>query len=596
MSRASTNDPRAFYHRVETGPVNARKTKLGKIRLNRMSINPKALSEQREKFKKQLFGEKHLLYTLIDNIPDFIYIKDRDSKFIVANRKIMDVHGLGSRDQLIGKSDHDFYPRELADKYRRNEQAIIRTGKPLINHEERSLDEHGNEIYLSTTKIPLHDDAGQIIGIAGIGRDITEKRKAGEKLLDHADQLQQINALLEEKQEEIQQQAEELSAQADNLRLINQELEKLSVAVSETDNVVIILDAAGNFEWVNNSFTRVYGYTLDQFIAERGRNILQGSHHPEIEEILAECRDSGRTIRYQTQCRDKNGHVIWTQSTLTPVLNADSQIIRFVAIDTDITTLKKAQEMINAQKAEIEMQRDKLEKANITKDKFFSIIAHDLKNPFHSIMGFTDLLIKNYHDFGDVKKQEFLGLIHESSQYANNLLDNLLHWSRAQTERIKYSPIKFDLHSLVNEIQRMLHGNAEKKHLAVLNLVPEASYVYADKNMIHTVLRNLVSNSIKYTPEEGTVAVEAVPAADFIRVSVMDNGVGIPLDKQGKLFRFGEIHSTSGTAGEPGTGLGLIICYEFIKKHGSKLSFTSAPGKGTTFTFDLPGQEASMNA
>jgi len=553
------------------------------------------LAEQTVKDMKQLLDEKHLLYTLIDNMPDFIYLKDTDSKFIVANQKLIDVHHLKSRDQLIGKSDHDFYPRELADKYRWNEQAIIRTGKPLINHEERSLDEKGNDIYLSTTKIPLHDADGKIIGIVGIGRDITDKRKAEGKLLDHAEQLQQINALLEEKQEEIQQQSEELSAQADNLRMANQELEKLSVAVSETDNVVIILDAEGNFEWVNNSFTTIYGYTLDQFIEERGKNILEGSHHPQIEDILASCRDSGKTIRYQTETMDKDGNVIWTQSTLTPVLNADKQIIRFVAVDTDITAVKKAQYMVNTQKAEIELQRDQLEKANITKDKFFSIIAHDLKNPFHSIMGFTDLLIKNYNDFEDIKKLEFLGLINESSQYANNLLDNLLHWSRTQTERIKYSPIKFDLHSLVNEIQHMLHGNAEKKQLAFLNLVPEASYVYADKNMIHTVLRNLVSNSIKFTPAEGTISVEAVPGEEIIHVKVKDNGVGIPLDKQSKLFSFGEFHSTSGTAGEPGTGLGLIICFEFIKKHGRELSLSSESGKGTSFTFDLASQEPSMN-
>jgi PAS domain S-box-containing protein len=553
------------------------------------------LAEQKDIGTKQLFDEEHLLYTLIDNMPDFIYIKDTDSNFIVANQKIMDVHGLKSRDQLIGKSDHDFYPKELADKYRWHEQTIIRTGKPLINHEERSLDEEGNEIYLSTTKIPLHGADEKIIGIVGIGRDITDKRKSEEKLLDHADELQHINALLEEKQEEIQQQAEELSAQADNLRMANQELEKLTVAVSETDNVVIILDADGNFEWVNNSFTRVYGYTLDQFVRERGKNILDGSHHPEIEEILAKCRDSGKTVRYQTETEDKDGHVIWTQSTLTPVLNADKQIIRFVAVDTDITAVKKAQMMINTQKAEIELRRDQLEKANITKDKFFSIIAHDLKNPFHSIMGFTDLLLKNYHDFEDIKKKEFLGLINESSQYANNLLDNLLHWSRTQTDRIKYSPIKFDLHSLVNEIQHMLHGNAEKKQLALLNLVPEASYVYADKNMINTVLRNLVSNSIKFTPEDGTISVEAAPEKESIHVTVKDNGVGIPLDKQGMLFSFGEFHSTSGTAGEPGTGLGLIICNEFIKKHGGELRLSSESGKGTSFTFDLASQEPSIN-
>jgi two-component system sensor histidine kinase/response regulator len=141
----------------------------------------------------------------------------------------------------------------------------------------------------------------------------------------------------------------------------------------------------------------------------------------------------------------------------------------------------------------------------------------------------------------------------------------------------------------------MLHGNTEKKQLALLNLVPEASYVYADKNMIHTVLRNLVSNSIKFTPAEGTISIEAVPKEEFIHIIVKDNGVGIPLDKHGKLFSFEEFHSTSGTAGEPGTGLGLIICFEFIKKHGRELSFSSESGKGTSFTFDLASYEPSIN-
>jgi PAS domain S-box-containing protein len=549
------------------------------------------LAAQSGNGKKQLFGETQLLYTLIDNMPDFIFIKDTDGRFIVGNKKIVDVHGLKSRDQLIGKSDHDFYRRELADKFRRHEQTILSTGKPLIDHEEKGLDEHGNEIHLSTTRIPLYDEGGNIVGIVGIARDITEKKAAEEKLVDHANQLQQINTILEEKQEEIQQQAEELSAQADHLRLVNQELEKLSAAVRETDNVVIILDAHGNFEWVNESFTRVYGYSLEEFIKERGKNILEGSHHQGIKEILARCRDERTTVRYQTEAVDKNGHAIWTQSTLTPVLNADRQITRFVAIDTDITAIKRAQEMIGAQKAEIELQRDQLEKANITKNKFFSIIAHDLKNPFHSILGFTDLLIKNYDEFDDGRKQEFLSLINESSQFANNLLDNLLYWSRTQTDRIKYSPIRFDLHSLVNEIQQMMHGNAEKKQLALLNLVPEATYVYADRNMIHTVLRNLVSNAIKFTPAEGTISVGAEPEGDLTHVNVKDNGVGILPDKQDKLFVFGAFHSTPGTAGEPGTGLGLVICYEFIRKHGGELRFTSESGKGTTFTFGLPARE-----
>ncbi len=539
----------------------------------------------------ELFDEHQLLHAIIDNMPDFIYIKDRSSKFILANQKLARTQGLKSGKQMIGKTDHDYFPGELANKYYLNEQEIMSSGKPLINHEEKCLDEEGSEIYLSTTKIPLKNKKGEIIGIVGIGRDITDRKKAEVNLIKHAEQVQQVNTLLEEKQEMIQQQAEELTAQADNLSIANLEMQKLSVVASETDNVVIILDADSNFEWVNKSFTHVYGATLKEFIQERGKNILEGSYNPYIRDIMGKCRKSRQTIRYQSEASDKNGNKIWTQSTLTPVLDKENNIIRFVAIDTDITALKKAQEMISQQKTELEEHGKQLEKANITKDKFFSIIAHDLNNPFHSIMGFTDLMVKNYDTIEDDKKREYLGLIHDSSQFAHNLLENLLNWSRTQTDRIKFNPSRMELHSSVQEIQQFLSTSLEKKKIHLENLVPEGTFALADQNMIQTVLRNLLGNAIKFTPRNGSITVSAETSDDKVLVSVKDTGIGIPGEQQKKLFRFGEFHTSVGTDGEQGTGLGLLICFEFIKKHGGTLQFTSRSGKGTTFSFDIPNTD-----
>ena len=534
------------------------------------------------------FDEGKLLHTLIDNMPDHIYIKDRSSKFILANQKIARTHGLRSGKEMIGKSDHDFYPRELADKYYRNEQDIIRSGEPLIGIEEKALDEAGNEIYLSTTKIPFRDGDGNITGIVGIGRDITTRKQAETKLLEHTEELQHVNALLEEKQEEVQHQAEELAAQAENLQMVNLELEKLTVAVSETDNVVLILDAEGNFEWVNKSFTRVYGLTLEQYIRKHGRNLLEGSFNPQIAEILLKCRESGKTIRYQSEATDRDGNRIWTQSTLTPVFDENREVVRYVAIDADITALKKAEELINRQKNELEVRGKQLEEANITKDKFFSIIAHDLKNPFHSILGFTDLMARNYDEIDDERKREYLGLINESSQHAHNLLENLLNWSRTQTDRINYNPDRMALNPSVEEILRILQGSYQKKNLSLENLVPADLMVQADSNMIQTVLRNLLSNAIKFTPDEGRITINAEIRNRRVVVSIKDSGTGIRPEDQPKLFRFGEFHTTRGTDGEQGTGLGLLICHEFIKKHGGSLGLESEPGAGSIFYFDIP--------
>jgi PAS domain S-box-containing protein len=540
-----------------------------------------------------LEDEGHLLRVLIDHIPDHIYIKDRRSRFILANQKLAQVHHLKSPEEILGKSDHDYYPEKLADKYFRDEQEIMKSGKPMINQEELSMDERGNDIFLASTKIPLKNKDGDIIGIVGIGRDITHHIRAETRLVERSENLENVNKLLEEKQEEITHQSEELLSQAENLMHANQDLEKLTIAVSETDNVVIIMDAEGNLEWVNKSFTRIYGLSLEEWIRERGKNILKGSFNPNISDILEKCRKTKKPVRYQSQANNKDGKEIWTQSTLTPVLDNDGSITRFVTIDTDITALKIAQELINYQREELEKQTEELEKANITKDKFFSIIAHDLKNPFHAILGFSDVLSSNFNSIPDEKKQEYLGMIHDSAEFARALLENLLNWSRSQSGSIQYNPAPLDLSDVVAEIHHALRASMEKKHLSFENRVPEGSVVLADVNMIQTIFRNLISNAIKFTPEGGSISVSAEKAGGFLSVSVSDTGIGIPEAARAKLFSFGEFHSTAGTGGEQGTGLGLVISRDFIIKHGGELSLNSAEGRGSTFTFTLPLEDNS---
>ena len=492
---------------------------------------------------------------------------------------------------MRGKTDYDYYPKEMASKFYWDEQEIITSGKPLVGHEEKGLNEKGEVVYISTTKIPLRNKEGKIIGIVGIGRDITERKKVEEKLVEHAEELQHANALLEEKQEEIYQQSEELASQAESLNKANHELEKLSVVARETDNVVIILDKDGNFEWVNHSFTKIYGKTLEEFVKEKGKNILESSFNPHINEIVEKCRKNKETVRYQSEEKLNNGKTVWMQSTLTPILDDEKNIIRFVGVDSDITAIEKAQELISRQKEEIEDQRDKLEEINRTKDKFFSIIAHDLKNPFHSILGFTDLLAKNYSEIEDDNKLEYIGLIHESSQYAFDLLENLLHWSRSQTGSITFSPSKIDISGIIEDNRHMLNASLKKKGLSFSNKIPEGIIVHADKNMVNTVVRNLVNNAIKFTREGGSIRISHEMVDRYIAIHVTDTGVGMEEEVMDKLFNLENFYTSAGTAGETGTGLGLIVCKEFVKKHSGEISVKSRPGEGSTITFTLPADQ-----
>ncbi|MGE5362901.1 MAG: ATP-binding protein [Bacteroidota bacterium] len=230
---------------------------------------------------------------------------------------------------------------------------------------------------------------------------------------------------------------------------------------------------------------------------------------------------------------------------------------------------------------------DELKDLNASKDKFFSIIAHDLRSPFSGLLGFSNMLLD---DFDKLSKEEIKNFtIHINSYTKNlyNLTENLLQWSRLQTGKLDYQPIRVDLHDMVADALNILMANALKKSITLENSVPEDTLVWGDQNMLRSVIQNLVSNAIKFTNTEGTVAISCFESNEFYEIWVKDNGIGIRTEDQDKIFRIDTTHSTLGTAQEKGTGLGLILCRDLITKHGGNIWLESEPGEGSTFKFTL---------
>jgi signal transduction histidine kinase len=233
-------------------------------------------------------------------------------------------------------------------------------------------------------------------------------------------------------------------------------------------------------------------------------------------------------------------------------------------------------------------QKEKLDELNATKDKFFSILAHDLKNPFASLYSLSQVVEENFHNFDDEDKLISLKRIHQSTELIYNLLENLLTWSKSQSGRIEYTPSEFNLSTLIQE-NINLHGiSAEKKGIRLSSNVNEALNAYADPQMINTVLRNLVNNAVKFTDSGKEIEVNAREQEKFLEVEVKDQGVGISPENQEKLFRIDVKYKTTGTSGEKGTGLGLILCHEFIKRNYGTIWSRSVLGKGTSFYFTIP--------
>ncbi len=243
---------------------------------------------------------------------------------------------------------------------------------------------------------------------------------------------------------------------------------------------------------------------------------------------------------------------------------------------------------IEEQSKVIISKNQELKELNMTKDKFFSIIGHDLGNQFNVIVGFSELLVSSFRNLDAMKIQYHLTNIYNSSRHASELLENLLTWAKIQTKDIKYHPEVFDIHARIIESIEFLEGFSAKKKIKIKVSVKEEILIYADVNMFSTVIRNLVANAIKFTHEKGQVVIYLRRKENFCEITVKDNGVGISAENIQKIFRIDSNHSTLGTNGEKGTGLGLILCKEFIEKHNGQIWVESVVGKGSQFVFTLP--------
>ncbi len=249
---------------------------------------------------------------------------------------------------------------------------------------------------------------------------------------------------------------------------------------------------------------------------------------------------------------------------------------------------KKLNIQLVNQKKEIEEYASKLHELNAAKDKFFTIIAHDLKNPFHSIIGITNLLVNDPHELSNEEKSLTYRMIYDTSKNAYALLGNLLQWAQSQTGRIEFVATQFYLREVIDKSTALLQGLANEKSIGLHVEIPPDLKVHADKNMIETVVRNLLNNAIKFTERNGHVDLYCAKDGEKVIISIKDNGVGIQKEVAENLFKIDSVHSTIGTNKETGSGLGLLLCKEFVLKNSGEIWVESELGKGSTFYFSLP--------
>jgi signal transduction histidine kinase len=227
----------------------------------------------------------------------------------------------------------------------------------------------------------------------------------------------------------------------------------------------------------------------------------------------------------------------------------------------------------------------------LTKDKLFSIIAHDLRGPFNSIIGYSQLLRENIRKYKVEESEKCVDTINTTAQNTFNLLVNLLTWAKTQTGQTAFNPEMLELYKITEEVIELLSSSAKIKDISVINNLPAGIKIFADRHMLRTMMQNLIFNAIKFTNRSGIVNIHAIATDDHVEVIVSDKGIGISKEAIKKLFKLATANPASGTSNETGSGLGLVICREFVEKHGGKIWVESNEGSGSDFKFTLPVPE-----
>lgn len=345
--------------------------------------------------------------------------------------------------------------------------------------------------------------------------------------------------------------------------------------------MIWITDVDGFIIFVNNIWCEFTGRSVGE---ELGLNWIQDVHKDDVTDMFNSYQHSitnRTTFSYQFRFKRKDNVYRWMMINGIPRFNEISNFLGFIGTCIDITQQKDDEDYIKK-------INEELESANQNKDKFFSIISHDLRSPLSGIMSLLDIIVTDYDSIDEDEMREILFEAAKTSKSTFTLMENLLEWSRIQTGKMVFDPQNISLTLVLSGIRNLYYQKLKEKSISLnFEFIPEY-FAYADLHMTETILRNIISNAIKFTPEFGLILLSFENSGDEILVRVKDTGVGMDDKQISKLFKLDQTHSTIGTAGERGTGLGLMLCKELVETQGGKIWIESTINSGTTFYFTLP--------
>jgi PAS domain S-box-containing protein len=468
--------------------------------------------------------------------------------------------------------------------------------------------------------------------------------KLSQKIYEHEQQIEEntvqtehlklINRDLEEKNAKINLQKKEIQEQARQLENKNKDLEKLYIAAQRTDNAIVIADISGEIEWVNDGFTRMYGYSLPEFIELKGLTLVSASTYPLIEETIEKIISSKKSISYNTRGNNKSNNVLWMRTTITPIVDEKGEVYKLVAIDSDITKLKEAEEEILIQKEEIEAQRDlaneqkrqiqkqnkalekqqaelekivekrtsqlkfakeRAEESDRLKSSFLANMSHEIRTPMNAIIGFSELISET--DINPDQRKELVTHLNSNCNSLLHLIDDIIDIARIEAGQLRIfkqdcfiNQTFIELYDAFSETQLKENNNIEL--IAEIENTDENLSILTDPYRFKQVMNNLIGNAIKFT-DQGFIKfgyqISPEGYEDYIRFFVQDTGIGLNKKEQKEIFeQFRKVDSEANNKLYRGAGLGLAISKNLIHELGGEIWIKSEIGIGSTFYFTLP--------
>lgn len=533
---------------------------------------------EQTKSRNKTASELYLLNNFIDNIPDNIYFKDLNSRFIKVNKATAAKLGSNHNGDLIGKSDFDIFDKENATGAFNDEQEIIRTGKSYIGTEKKEVWKDGKITWAISHKMPMYDENGNIIGTFGFTRDITERKKA--EIVREA--LLNIS---------------EAAYTASDMESLYKRIHEAIITLMPANNIYIAI-------YDDKTQLISFPYYVDEFDPPPIPRTLKNG----MTEYILRTGSAALIDQKKLKALSNSGEITVVGTTpkiwLGAPLKVGGKTIGVIVVqdyeneksyNTDeldlliFVTEQIAQVIERKRNADaIQKYLEELRQLNVTKDKFFSIIAHDLRSPFNSLLGLSEYLANPDEELSEAEKSEYINDIYHLIKNEYELLQNLLEWAAMQLGKVEFNPVNINLHDVVAKKVELLSIHAEKKNIALINMVENNICVLADKNMLGSIIQNFITNAIKFTNNSGTIKIYSEVQNGSAVISVEDNGIGMSKERVEEIFRLDSTKSSKGTAGEPGTGLGIILCKEMIEKQGGKLKVLSELNAGTKVIFDVP--------